>query len=210
MKFTLIVVIFCYSLLSCTASDERYLFFLHNKFIEEHTLDESHPKYGKAEYREIVNAFKKEGFTVISEKRKANTNEKTYARQVKEQIDSLLQMGVEPGKITVVGTSKGGFIAQYVSTYARNEQLNFVFIGSSFEGLLEQFPDIDLCGNILAINEKSDRGSVSLAGRIEKSTCHIEHFKNIELNTGKEHGFLFPLMNEWFEPTVKWASQDYE
>ncbi|WP_416867332.1 MAG: alpha/beta hydrolase [Imperialibacter sp.] len=210
MKFTLIGVIFCSSLLSCAANDERYLFFLHNKWIEDHELNEGHPKYGRAEYREIVNAFKKEGFTVISEKRKANTDEKTYARKVKSQIDSLLQMGVEPGKITVVGTSKGGIIAQYVSTYARNEQLNFVFIGSSFEGLVEQIPDIDLCGNILAINEKSDRGSVSLAGRIEKSTCQIVHFKNIELNTGKEHGFLFPLMKEWFEPAVKWAREDYQ
>jgi hypothetical protein len=210
MKLILIGVIFFATLLACTASDEQYVFFLHNKWIEDHELSEGHPKYGKAEYREIVNAFKKEGFTVISEKRKANTDEKTYARKVKSQIDSLLQMGVGPAKITVIGTSKGGFIAQYVSTYARNERLNFVFIGSSFEGLVEQIPDIDLCGNILAINEKSDRGSVSLAGRIEKSTCHIEHFKNIELNTGKEHGFLFPLMKEWFEPAVKWAREDYE
>jgi hypothetical protein len=210
MKLILIGVIFFATLLACTASDEQYVFFLHNKWIEDHELSEGHPKYGKAEYREIVNAFKKEGFTVISEKRKANTDEKTYARKVKSQIDSLLQMGVGPAKITVAGTSKGGFIAQYVSTYARNEQLNFVFIGSSFEGLVEQIPDIDLCGNILAINEKSDRGSVSLAGRIEKSTCHIAHFKNIELNTGKEHGFLFPLMKEWFEPAVKWAREDYK
>ena len=96
------------------------------------------------------------------------------------------------------------------STYARNEQLNFVIIGSSFEGLVEQIPDIDLCGNILAINEKTDRGSVSLAGRIKKSTCHITHFKNIELNTGKEHGFLFSLMKEWFEPALKWAREDYQ
>jgi hypothetical protein len=210
MKLTLLVFIFCSLILSCVAKDEHYLFFLHNKWIEDHELSEAHPQYGRAEYREIVSAFGKEGFEVISEKRPANTDEKAYAKKIAAEIDGLLQKGVDPGHITVVGTSKGGFIAQYVSTYVRNEHLNFVIIGSSFEGMVERMPDIDLCGNVLAINEKSDQGSVSLAGRIQKSTCSIQHFKNIELNTGKAHGFLFPLMKEWFEPAVKWASQDYE
>jgi len=37
----------------------RYIFFLHNKFIEDHNLDEQHPQYGNVHYNEILNELKK-------------------------------------------------------------------------------------------------------------------------------------------------------
>jgi hypothetical protein len=39
-----------------------------------------------------------------------------FAGKVKSQIDSLLHAAVRPEDITVAGTSKGGYIAQYVSS----------------------------------------------------------------------------------------------
>ena len=37
----------------------------------------------------------------------------------------------------------------------------------------------------------------------------IKHFKEIELNTGMGHGFLFKPLKEWIEPTIKWANGNY-
>jgi len=34
-------------------NDERYIFFLHNRFLEEHGLNEKHPEFGRTEYHEI-------------------------------------------------------------------------------------------------------------------------------------------------------------
>lgn len=191
-------------------NSEYYVFFLHNRFLENHTTDEAHPLYGKVQYNEILAAFEREGLTVISELRSENTDGKVYARKVLHQIDSLRQLGIPAENITVIGTSKGGYIAQYVSTYAHDPKLSFVFIGSSFSQDAETFTDILLCGNILNIYEQSDSGSVSMKEMLARSGREVPHFRELELNTGKEHGFLFVLLDDWFQPSLSWSKGQYE
>ncbi len=188
---------------------DGYIFFLHNRFLETHSLDEEHPQYGRVEYREIISKLENSGFTVISEQRKGNVNAREYAQQVVSQIDSLMQVGIAPKNITVVGTSKGGYIAQYVSTLANNPDLNFVFIGSFQESDIQNIPEINYCGNILTIYEESDPFGVSAVARREASTCDIQHFQEIKLQTGMGHGFLFKPLKKWIEPTLMWASGNY-
>lgn len=201
----------CLSLLAYgTEPDQGYIFFLHNRFLEEHELNEEHPDFGRVEYSEILSEFEKEGFTVISEKRSGNVNARDYALGLVTQIDSLIHMGVPAQEITVVGTSKGGYIAQYVSTFARNPDLNFVFIASHSNSDLQAIPEINYCGNILTIYEKSDPYGVSAEARRSESSCEIEHYHEIELNTGLGHGFLFKAMAEWISPSIKWAKGKYD
>lgn len=190
--------------------NERFIFFFHNRFLETHELKESHPEFGRTEYKEILSEFEESGLKVISEKRNGNVNAREYAQGVVKKIDSLISRGVNPNKITVVGTSKGGYIAQYVSTLANNPNLNFVFIASYRNIDIQNIPEINYCGNILNIYERSDPYGVSVIKRIENSTCKIENFQEIELNTGKRHGFLFKPLKEWIEPTIKWANGNYE
>lgn len=206
----LIVLLFCSTLFACgTKDDKEFVFFLHNRFLEEHTLEELHPEYGRTEYLEIIEEFKNAGFNVISEQRNGNVNARDYAQGVVSQIDSLIDKGIESNKITIVGTSKGGYIAQYVSTLANNPDLNFVFIASFRNSDIEQIPEINFCGNILTIYESSDPFGVSALERKATSTCDIQNFKEIELNTGMEHGFLFKPLKEWIEPTINWAKGNY-
>lgn len=202
--------IFALFLLSCTAEEEQaYLFFLHNRFLETHALEEAHPNYGKVEYAEIIAAFEAENFKVISEQRKGNVNAREYAEQVVRQIDSLVQEGVSANKITVVGTSKGGYIAQYVSTLANNPALNFVFIACYTDADLQTISEINYCGNILTIYEKSDPAGVSALKRKDASSCSIAQFKEIELDTGLQHGFVFKALDEWIQPSIAWAKGEY-
>jgi hypothetical protein len=214
MKFSFTSVflscILVLSLSSCTPTPSpHYIFFLHNRFLEEHELTDSHPEYGRVEYNEIITAFQKNGFQVISEIRNGNVNVRDYANGNVNQIDSLLASGTKPQNITVIGTSKGGYIAQYVSTQAANPELNFVFIGCFQESDIEEIPDINFCGNILTIYDKSDPYGVSAIARKENSTCQITHFKEVELNTGLKHGFLYKALDEWMDPAIKWARRNY-
>jgi hypothetical protein len=190
--------------------DQRYIFFFHNKFVEENDLNTAHPEYGKAEYNEIVNSFKKDNFIVFSEKRKKNTNVADYAEKVAKQIKALIKKGIKPNKITVIGTSKGGYIAQYVSTYLANPDVNFVFIGCFQESDIKEIPDINYCGNILTIYEKSDIYGVSAIKRKETSKLKVNHFKEIELNTNLKHGFLYKALDAWIVPCKKWANGNYD
>jgi len=188
---------------------QHYVFFLHNKFIEENFLNDSHPEYGKAEYFQIVSAFKRRGLTVISEIRPRNTDVHDYAAKVAGQIDSLLQNGAKASHITVIGTSKGGYIAQYTSSLLKNPEVNYVFIGSCDEEDVAKKPDINFSGNILSIYEKSDTPH-SCQNMKTKSENAVGRFEEIELNTGLKHGFLFKAMPEWIDPASKWAKGNYD
>ncbi|MCH2213670.1 MAG: alpha/beta hydrolase [Flavobacteriales bacterium] len=212
MKFTLAIIAPLLLFSSCLENQNenpKYLFFLHNRFLESHHLDDSHPEYGRVEYLKIIESFENVGFHVISEKREGNVNAREYALGIVQQIDSLISIGIEPSSISVVGTSKGGYIAQYVSTLARNENLNFVFVASFQENDIQNIPEINYCGNIMTIYERSDPFGVSAVKRFNTSTCTISHSREIELNTGLGHGFLFKAIPEWINPTIKWASGNY-
>ena len=211
MKIILVIgVLFSAALFTfIKTKDEKFIFFLHNRFLEEHDLNEMHSVYGRTQYLEIISEFQKNGFKVISEKRTGNVNAREYASGIIKQIESLINSGTKPNNITIVGTSKGGYIAQYVSTLANNEDLNYVFIASFRNEDIVNIPDINFCGNILTIYEKSDAFGVSAKARIENSTCKIKHFKEIELNTRLNHGFLFKPLSEWMKPTMQWACGDY-
>ncbi|WP_333852502.1 hypothetical protein [Epilithonimonas sp.] len=147
---------------------------------------------------------------VFSEKRKTKTNGIQYAEKVKYQIDSLISKGIKPSQITIIGTSKGGYIAQFVSTFAKNPDLNFVFIGCFQDSDIEEFPQIQFCGNILTIYEKSDIFGVTAIKRKETSKLKINQFKEIELNTGLQHGFLYIASDEWIKPCKIWAKRKYD
>ncbi|CAD0219257.1 Alpha/beta hydrolase [Chryseobacterium sp. JV274] len=179
------------------SQQKQYIFFLHNKFLEDHSFWEKHPKYGVVEYETILNKLRAQNTVVISEKRKAGTDPSGYAEKVKKQIDSLLKKGIPAGRITVVGTSQGGYTAQYVSYYEKNPQLKFVFIGASFkDDSLEKDKNFRLYGRILSITEKSDDGHVRLSQEQRFIRSGIKDFKEIELNTGMNHGFLFKALND--------------
>jgi len=152
VKTLVYILILSFSILGSSQSqNDRYIFFLHNRFLETHGIDELHPNYGRFEYKEMIQKFEKEDFVVISEQRRGNVNARVYANQIVNQIDSLIFQNTKPQHITIVGTSKGGYIAQYVSTLANNDNLNFVFIGCFRESDIEQIPEINFCGNILTI-----------------------------------------------------------
>lgn len=214
-----IFILIFFALVNCQSHKENhssnkennYIFFLHNKFLEENPDGTFDKKYGvKIEYSAILESFRKEGFVVFSSKRKPQADVVDAAKKIKVQIDSLISTGVKPNHITVIGTSKGGYIAQFVSTFAKNPDLNFVFIGCFQDTDIEEIPEINFCGNILTIYEKSDVYGVSAIRRKETSKLKINHFKEIELNTGLRHGFLYKASDEWIKPCKMWAKQNYE
>lgn len=208
--FFILLSTFCFGQQKVKDTTQAYIFFLHNKFLEENDLNTEHPEYGRAEYNEIIKSFKDDNFIVFSELRTPETDFNKFVRKTVKQINSLIKKGVKPNKITVIGTSKGGYIAQYVSTYLANPNVNFVFIGCFTDADIKQIPDLNYCGNILTIYEKSDVYGVSAIKRKETSKLKINHFKEIELNTNLKHGFLYKALNDWIVPCKKWANGNYQ
>lgn len=188
---------------------KEYVFFLHNKFLEGHPLDEPHPKYGISAYTAILEKLQSKNTVIIAEKRKPDTDPKIYAKKIILKIDSLNLCGVPFDHISIVGTSQGGYIAQYISRYAKNPRLKFVFIGSSFKNdSMNLDKKFRLYGKILSINEKTDVGAELLSRQLRFKNSNLKTFKEITLNTGMEHGFLFRALDDWIIPTNNWINNN--
>jgi pimeloyl-ACP methyl ester carboxylesterase len=177
----------------------RYLFYLSGYIVEAGNMRPTSPRFGVYEYEQILDTFKQSGFVVISEARKKDPEIEPYGARVAEQIRRLIKAGVPPEHITVVGASQGSWIAMLVSTYLKNRKVNFVLIAacSAEDSFLRL---VDLHGNILFISERSD-----LPGSCKKfraDATGLSKYKEVEVNTGLAHGFIYRPMKEWVEPTL--------
>ena len=205
-----IIALFIILLGGSASGQQRYVFYLHGMIVEQQGAKAVSPDFGPYQYDEILEAFRKEHFTVISEVRAKNTDTHAYAEKVGRQIDSLIKTGVKPGNITVVGASKGSMIAMYTSTLVQNKDVNFVIMAGCFSGILSSNIDVRLCGNILSIYEKSDDLGHSCTELKNRSPFAVPHYKEIQINTGLKHGFLYKPLPEWVSPAIKWAGGNYQ
>lgn len=205
MRFILLILSIALASCSGPGSSQEYLFFLHNKYLELEGEKGFHHEYGRVEYDAIINTFRNDGFTIISEIRPRDTDARAYAKKVVHEIDSLIDDGVDPSKITVVGTSKGGYIAMYASSFLKNKDVNFVFVGCCDTVEMPQIPDFDFYGNILSIYEASDSFATSCVKIMDKFKSNMPRYEEVQLNTGLKHGFLYKALPDWMEPAMAWA-----
>ncbi|PBQ34699.1 alpha/beta hydrolase [Sphingobacteriaceae bacterium] len=201
------IVLFCLLIIPFSGSSQNYIFYLHGKIVENQGPEAVDKVNGYGEYRyyDILDSLKKNSTRVISEVRAKDTDLRVYAQKIKREIDSLIKMGIPPSKITVIGASKGALIAMYVSAFVKNKAVNYVFMAACYNNETET--DLYFYGNILSIYEKSDLAGSCQAYRTKSSG--ITHYKEIQINTGLKHGFLYRPISEWINPARNWAAGTY-
>ncbi len=189
-------------------SSKKYLFYLHGGIIQSRGIDAVSPHWGRYEYTSILDTLKSYGFNVISEARPGDTDLLEYAGQVAQQINTLLKSGVAPEHITVVGASMGAGMTLDIAIRVKNRQINYAVLGicreASWDAYLQHYTEdeIQLCGNFLSIYEQSDSYG-SCDSYFEKQPC-LSGYKEIKLNMGNGHGFLYKPYKEWLHPLVQW------
>jgi metallo-beta-lactamase class B len=200
------------TLSALTGFGQKFVFYLHGKIVENQgpSAIDTVNGYGAYQYFDIIDALKKRNFTVISEVRKPNTNVTAYAQLIAGKIDSLLKKNIDPKNITVIGASKGSIIAMYISTYVKNKDVNYVFMGACDDEIYNKCADIIYYGNILSIYEKSDSLNGGSCIKFKNRSKTTSHYKEIELNTGLKHGFIFRPLNVWLDPATQWANNNYD
>lgn len=183
----------------------HYLFYLHGLIVEEAGIRPRSEEHGFYEYELILKELAREGFVVISEPRKKGTEVIPYAQKVVSDIETLLGNGVSPTNITVVGASKGGIIAAYVSNIIREKDINFVFLAGLFEKCLKD-ENLKLYGNVLSIHDRSDKLSITPTSYFQRSQG-FGNFKEIVLNLDVGHGLIYKPFPEWVEPLLDHIKQ---
>ena len=184
------------------SSDTRYVFYLHGQIIENEGLRPTHPRWGLYDYPLILETLAEDGITVISERRPKGTDRVEYSRKIIGQVQHLLEAGVLPSHVTVMGFSAGGMITITASDIANDQDINFVTMAAC-SGWLNSASELTLNGTVLSVFETTDgpQSCGDLAARSPGPTS----FDEIEINTGKEHGAFYLPRDEWVEPVLAWV-----
>ena len=177
----------------------KYLFYLHGRIIEEEGVNAVSQVFGAYEYEQILQTFVDKGFVVISEPRPKGTDVQQYATKVVGQINTLVQAGVPPQKITVVGASKGGSIAVAISSQLRNRNINFALVAACGNS--------DMYGNVLSVWDYLDDTGAAMCGKYFAGAKGLNRHKEVELRIGLGHGILYRPLSEWVDLVVEWTNQ---
>ena len=189
----------------------RYLLYIHPKIVEDQGIPAISPEHGEFRYDDILKHFRQQGFAVISEQRPKNADSKLYASRGVAKINELLASGVKPENITVVGASKGAYIASLVSHLARNPSLNYVLIAGCHPSTVAHMRQnkTDLYGNVLAIRDVADTKLAGSCAEVFALSPGIRRHKEIVLTVGSAHGIVFGPLEEWTRPAAEWASASH-
>ncbi|MBN1264813.1 MAG: hypothetical protein JXA25_04920 [Anaerolineales bacterium] len=190
----------------------RYIFYLHGRIIEEQGLPAVSPEYGEYRYEEILQDLQNAGFVVISEVRDPGPGSQFYIDRTKTQIQLLLDTGVPPGSITIIGASMGGAMAVSISNQLGKADLNYVIMGTCASDQIGEWiqQGLTVSGNILSIYEASDTEYSGSCGELftHSEGKGLSRFTEITLHLGSGHGYLYQPLDEWLLPAEDWANQE--
>ena len=148
--------------------------------------------------------FNAGGFNLIAYQRPKNADFNEYVETLKSWVKRLLDAGVKPSRISLVGFSMGGQTTSYASSDLASVGINTALLAICKDGDFERDPPLILGGNLLSIYETSDElGSCAkLAAR-----SHLKSFKEVATSTGKGHGTFFQPRAEWLRPLKAWIAE---
>lgn len=181
----------------------RYVFYLHGRIVEEGGRRPVSPEYGVYEYDAILDSLRSAGFAVLSEQRPPGVGLQVFVDRVVRQVDSLLQDGVAPERITVMGFSRGAAMALLASSRLANPRLNFVFMAGCGDWIFGM-PEVRLTGRMLSLYEESDTLGVS-CGPLFRNIGAGSERAEMQLRLGLGHGTFFRPRREWLAPALAWA-----
>lgn len=183
--------------------DRHYLFYLHGQVVEGSEGGPIHPDHGEYKYHSILEHLDKEGFWVISEIRRKNSNPDTYAGLIAFYVNQLKKAGVPSSNITILGGSKGGIIACYASHKLKDEDINLIVMAGFFDRLKKD-PQMEVWGRVLAIHDDADRNGIDPKYFLRKSPG-VSEDKVVVTDNGWGHGLIFEPRSAWIREVVKWS-----
>ena len=183
---------------------ERYVIYSHGLIVEGNDPKPVSPKYGEYDFPAIKRSlFQDGGFNLIAYQRPKSTDD-SYADLLQSWVRRLLDAGVKPSRITLVGFSRGAQLTAMASSGLASAGINTALMAICEDGEVSHASGLNLGGNLLSIYETSDElGSCDkLAAR-----SHLKSFKEVAISTGKKHGAFFQPLPEWIQPLKAWIAK---
>ena len=186
--------------------EARYVIYSHGLIVDGDDPRPVSPSFGVYEFPEIKQAlFAGGGFNLIADHRPADTDFVSYVDTLESWVRALVDAGVAPSHITLVGFSRGGQLTAFASSRLRDVGINTALLAACVEGDVHGEPRPILGGHVLSIYETSDvAGPCSeLAAR----SADLVSFEEVAISTGRSHGAFFKPLNEWLRPLRHWIGE---
>lgn len=187
----------------------KFLFYLHGQVVTElgdMAIYQSAPEWGPYEYSHVLDSLAARDVNVISEIRKKGVDNSAYTNKIAAQIDTLLRSKVKPENILVLGASAGWDIALSVSDKLKNPSLHFVAMGGCWPDTYKDYTKLNLTGHFLSLIEKTDPHGTCV--KVFEKRAAIKSYREITLNTGLSHGFIYKGHAAWIDPVMAWWRGD--
>ncbi len=185
---------------------ERYVIYSHGLIVEGNDPTPTSPVFGVYDFPAIKKAlFEGGGFNLIAHHRPKNTEILSYVGLLESWVKQLVEAGVEPSRITLVGFSRGSHLTAYASGRLKDYGVNTALLASCINGdVTGEDAPLVLGGHFLNIYETTDvMGSCDkLANRSE-----LHSFREIAITTEKQHGAFFKPLPEWVKPLKEWINK---
>jgi pimeloyl-ACP methyl ester carboxylesterase len=185
-------------------ADARYVVYSHGLIVEGDNETPVSPEFGRYDFPAIRRAlFDDGGFNLIAPHRPRDADYGRYVDTLVSWVRQLISAGVRPGRITLVGFSRGGQMTASASSRLASQQINTALIAICSNGDFVRDPPLNLGGRLLSLYETSDTVG-SCAGLAARS--HLVSFKEIAISTGRSHGAFFQPLPVWMGPLREWIA----
>src|SRR5258708_22738168 len=162
---------------------ERYVIYSHGLIVEGNDPKPVSPKYGQYDFPAIKQSlFKDGGFNLIAYQRPKRSDD-SYADTLKSWVHRLIDAGVAPSRITLVGFSRGAQLTALSSNGLSSAGINTALMAICEDGEVSHASGLNLGGNLLSIYETSDelRGSCGKLAAISR----LKSCEEVAISTGK-------------------------
>ena len=188
----------------------HYVFYSHGYIVEGDNPKPVDTRFGWGlyDFPKIKETLSDESYTLIATHRSKNTDPYKYATGLSQQVRSLVEQGVKPENITLMGFSRGAFITGLTSDKVSDLAVNTIILAGCGRLLSKNHTDIKVYGHVLSIFEKSDRASS--CEKLKQKSQLTKSFTEIEIDTGLEHGAFYRPIPEWVTPVKDWIKARHQ
>jgi len=119
-------------------------------------------------------------------------------------VAALLDAGVAPGRITLVGFSRGAGLTAIAASRLADTGINTALMAICSDGFVTGAPDLRLGGHLLSIYEETD--AVKSCAALARASTELISFREVAIDTGRRHGAFYTPLPEWMTPLREWIA----
>ncbi len=150
-----------------------------------------------------VRAFEEQGF-LVHMMGQGSESDTDYIFRVRDEVRGLIDRGVPPSAITVLGSGRGSPAAAMVSAATGHRQVNYVMLGRC-ELALTDDPNFRMSGRVLGLRDAEDRNSRSCRP-LWRNSPRVTQRRDVVVHTGLGASLFNAPREAWLRPVAEWSS----